>query len=216
MRIIDQLLWEGCGDSPRKCWDSPVEIHGQQWSAGGLCQGATGARTAESGAPGWQRHHCAQCMPEKCHYGQIISSLRLYGHLFPGKERCQFDAAPIAPQVQSFYGREACNVKPPNIDAAILLGARVLLDVTATGDINGVTAAKRSCSIDRQPAGRPLHLPAPGMAWNLLEGWSRLGLRRARRNALLRSSYMQPEPQHRERGMDPIAGAYRILSRTSF
>ncbi|RNC55304.1 hypothetical protein TcCL_ESM07218 [Trypanosoma cruzi] len=45
-----------------------------------------------------------------------------------------------------FHGRETCNVKPPNSDEAILLGARVLVDVTATGDINGVTAAKRSCS----------------------------------------------------------------------
>ncbi|RNC52845.1 hypothetical protein TcCL_ESM09871 [Trypanosoma cruzi] len=43
-----------------------------------------------------------------------------------------------------FYGRQTCNVKPPNSDEAILLGARVLVDVTATGDINGVAAAKRS------------------------------------------------------------------------
>ncbi|RNC40226.1 hypothetical protein TcCL_NonESM10312 [Trypanosoma cruzi] len=137
--------------------------------------------------------------PEGSHYGHIISSPRHHGYLFPAEERCQVDAAPIAPQMQSFYGREACNAKPPNSDAAILLGARVLVNVTATGDINGVTAAKRSCSFVRQPAGRPLQLPAPGMAWNLLEGWSRLGLRRARRNALLRSSYMQPEPQHRDK-----------------
>ncbi|RNC38612.1 hypothetical protein TcCL_NonESM12122 [Trypanosoma cruzi] len=41
------------------------------------------------------------------------------------------------------------------------------------------------------------------MAWNLLERWSRLGLRRARSNALLRSSYMQPKPQHRERVRTP-------------
>ncbi|RNF01408.1 hypothetical protein TcG_11466 [Trypanosoma cruzi] len=62
-----------------------------------------------------------------------------------------------------FYGREACNFKLPNSDAAILLGARVLVDVTATGDINGVTAAKRSCSFFRQSAGRPPQLPAPGI-----------------------------------------------------
>ncbi|KAF5216713.1 hypothetical protein ECC02_010482 [Trypanosoma cruzi] len=104
-----------------------------------------------------------------------------------------------------FYGREACNVKPPNIDVAILLGTRVLVEFTATGDINGVTAAKRSCSFVRQPAGRPLHLPAPGMAWNLLEEGSRL-LRRARSNALLRSSYMQPEPQHRDKVRTPSLG----------
>ncbi|KAF5215931.1 hypothetical protein ECC02_011350 [Trypanosoma cruzi] len=104
-----------------------------------------------------------------------------------------------------FYGREACNVKPPNIDVAILLGARVLVDVTATGDINGVTAAKRSCSFVRQSAGRPPHLPAPGMAWNLLEEGSRL-LRRGRSNAPLRSSYMQPKPQHRDRVWTPSLG----------
>ncbi|RNF23052.1 RNaseH [Trypanosoma cruzi] len=62
------------------------------------------------------------------------------------------------------------------------------------GDINGAIAAKRSCSFVRQSAGRPPHLPAPGMAWKTLEGWSRLGLRRARSNALLRSSYTQPKP----------------------
>ncbi|KAF8290607.1 hypothetical protein TcBrA4_0121260 [Trypanosoma cruzi] len=45
------------------------------------------------------------------------------------------------------------------MDVAILLGARVPVDVTATGDINGVAAAKRSCSSDRQSAGRPPHLP---------------------------------------------------------
>ncbi|RNF02114.1 hypothetical protein TcG_11329 [Trypanosoma cruzi] len=105
-----------------------------------------------------------------------------------------------------FYGREACNVKLPNSDAAILLGARVLVDVTATGDINGVTAAKRSCSFFRQSAGRPPQLPAPGMAWNPLEGWSRLGLRRARSNAPQRSSYMQPEPQHRDKVRTPSLG----------
>ncbi|KAF5218118.1 hypothetical protein ECC02_008986 [Trypanosoma cruzi] len=105
-----------------------------------------------------------------------------------------------------FYKREACNVTLPNIDAAILLGARVLVDVTATGDINGVTAAKRSCSFVRQPAGRPLHLPTPGMAWNLLDGWSRLLLRRARSNAPQRSSYMQPEPQHRDKVWTPSPG----------
>ncbi|RNC52246.1 hypothetical protein TcCL_ESM10549 [Trypanosoma cruzi] len=114
-----------------------------------------------------------------------------------------------------FYGREACNVELPNSDAAIHLGARVLVDVTATGDINGVTAAKRPCSFVRQSAGRPLHLPTPGMAWNLLEGWSRLGLRRARSNAAQRSSYMQPEPGNASR-CDFIAGAHRILSRASF
>ncbi|RNC52285.1 hypothetical protein TcCL_ESM10506 [Trypanosoma cruzi] len=58
-----------------------------------------------------------------------------------------------------FYGREACNVTLPNSDVAILLGTRVLVEFTATGDINGVTAAKRSCSFVRQPAGRPLQLP---------------------------------------------------------
>ncbi|RNC41047.1 hypothetical protein TcCL_NonESM09419 [Trypanosoma cruzi] len=105
-----------------------------------------------------------------------------------------------------FYGREACNVKPPNSDAATLLGGRVRLDVTAAWDINGVTAAKRSCSFARQSAGRPLHLPAPGMAWNPLDGWSRLGLRRARSNALLRSSYMQPEPQQRDKVRTPSPG----------
>ncbi|RNF14631.1 hypothetical protein TcG_07537 [Trypanosoma cruzi] len=62
-----------------------------------------------------------------------------------------------------FYGREACNVKPPNMDVAILLGARVLANATATGDINGVAAAKRPCSFFRQSAGRPPHLPAPGI-----------------------------------------------------
>ncbi|KAF8300271.1 hypothetical protein TcYC6_0060640 [Trypanosoma cruzi] len=98
-----------------------------------------------------------------------------------------------------FYGREACNVKLPNIDEAIHLGAMVLVDVTATGDINGVNAAKRSRSFVRQSAGRPPHLPAPSTAWNLLEGWSRLGLRRARSNALLHSRYAQPKPQHRDR-----------------
>ncbi|KAF8279850.1 hypothetical protein TcBrA4_0100080 [Trypanosoma cruzi] len=169
MRIIGQLLWEGCRDSPRKCWNSPAEMHGQQCSPEGQCQGATGARTADSGAPEQQRHHRAQCGPEGSHYGQSMLSLRHYGHIFP-EERCQFDAAPIAQQMQSFYRREACNVKPPNNDVAILLGARVLVDVTATGDVNGVTAAKRSCSSVRQSAGRPPHLPAPGMAWDTLEG----------------------------------------------
>ncbi|RNC41305.1 hypothetical protein TcCL_NonESM09148 [Trypanosoma cruzi] len=106
--------------------------------------------------------------PEGSHYGHIISSPRHHGYLFPAEERCQVDAAPIAPQMQYFYGREACNVELPNIDVAILLGGRVLVNVTATGDINGVTAAKRSCSSVRQSAGRPPHLPAPGMAWNLL------------------------------------------------
>ncbi|RNC52996.1 hypothetical protein TcCL_ESM09718 [Trypanosoma cruzi] len=115
--------------------------------------------------------------------------------LLPSRSKCNL-----------FYGREACNVKLPNIDVAILLGARVLVDVTATGDINGAIAAKRSCSFVRQPAGRPPHLPAPGMAWNLLEGWSRLLLRRARSNALLRSSYMQPEPQHRDKVWTPSPG----------
>ncbi|RNC35853.1 hypothetical protein TcCL_Unassigned01228 [Trypanosoma cruzi] len=105
-----------------------------------------------------------------------------------------------------FCGREACNVKLPNSDAATLLGARVRVDVTAACDINGVTAAKRSCSFFRQSAGGPSHLPAPGMAWNPLEGWSRLGLRRARSNALLRSSYMQPEPQHRDKVRTPSLG----------
>ncbi|KAF5217448.1 hypothetical protein ECC02_009705 [Trypanosoma cruzi] len=105
-----------------------------------------------------------------------------------------------------FYKREACNVTLPNIDEAILLGARVLVDVTATGDINGVTAAKRSCSFVRQSAGRPLHLPTPGMARNLLEGWSRLRLRRARSNALLQSSCMQPKPQHRDKVRTPSPG----------
>ncbi|PWV19950.1 hypothetical protein C3747_8g373 [Trypanosoma cruzi] len=62
-----------------------------------------------------------------------------------------------------------------------------------------MTAAKRSCSFVRQSAGRPPHLPTPGMAWNLLEGWSRLVLRRASSNAPQRSSYMQPEPQHRDK-----------------
>ncbi|PWV06540.1 hypothetical protein C3747_113g157 [Trypanosoma cruzi] len=37
------------------------------------------------------------------------------------------------------------------------------------------------------------------MAWNPLEGRSRLVLRRVCRNAPQRSSYMQPEPQHRDR-----------------
>ncbi|KAF5216146.1 hypothetical protein ECC02_011100 [Trypanosoma cruzi] len=77
MRIIDQLLWEGCRGSPRKCCDSPDEIHGQQWSPGGQCQGATGTRTAESGAPERQRHHRAQCGPESSHYGQKIWSATL-------------------------------------------------------------------------------------------------------------------------------------------
>ncbi|RNC40859.1 hypothetical protein TcCL_NonESM09617 [Trypanosoma cruzi] len=107
---------------------------------------------------------------EGSHYGHIISSPRHHGYLFPAEERCQVGAAPIAPQMQSFYGREACNVKLPNIVEAILLGGRALVNVTATGDINGVTAAKRSCSSVRQSAGRPPHLPAPGMAWNLIGG----------------------------------------------
>ncbi|RNF10450.1 hypothetical protein TcG_09435 [Trypanosoma cruzi] len=102
MRIIDQLLWEGCRDSPRKCCDSPAEIHGQQWSAGDQCQGATGARTAESGAPEQQHHHRAEYGPEGSHYSHIISPPRHCGNLFPGEERCQVDAAPIAPQLQSF------------------------------------------------------------------------------------------------------------------
>ncbi|EAN84386.1 hypothetical protein TcCL_Unassigned00949 [Trypanosoma cruzi] len=62
-----------------------------------------------------------------------------------------------------FYGREACNVKLPNSDAATLLGATVRVDVTAACDINGVSAAKRSRSFVRHSAGRPLHLPAPGI-----------------------------------------------------
>ncbi|RNC52771.1 hypothetical protein TcCL_ESM09960 [Trypanosoma cruzi] len=187
MQILEQFPWEGCRDSPRKCWDGLAEIDGQQWSPGGQCQRATGARTVESGAPEWQHHHRAQCGPEESHYGQKLLSLLHHGYLFPGEERCQVDAAPIAPQVQSFYGREACDVKLPNSDLSILLGTGILVDVTATGGINGMTAAKRSCSSVRQSAGRPLHLPAPGMARNPLEGWSRLGLRRARSNALLHS-----------------------------
>ncbi|RNF03817.1 hypothetical protein TcG_11279 [Trypanosoma cruzi] len=60
--------------------------------------------------------------PEETHCSQKLLSPRCYGYLFPGEERCQVDAAPIAPQMQSFYGHEACNVKPPNSDEAILLG----------------------------------------------------------------------------------------------
>ncbi|RNC53021.1 hypothetical protein TcCL_ESM09683, partial [Trypanosoma cruzi] len=132
-----------------------------------------------------------------------------------GKNDVRLGQLPSHSKRNIFSGREACNVTLPNSDVAIHLGARVLVDVTATGDINGMTAAKRSCSFVQQSAGRPLHLPAPGMARNLLEGWSRLLPRRARRNAAQRSSYMQPEPSNATR-CDFIAGAHRILSRASF
>ncbi|KAF8299551.1 hypothetical protein TcYC6_0065120 [Trypanosoma cruzi] len=206
MRIIDQLLWEGCKGSPRKCWDSPVEIHGQQWSPGGQCQGAAGARTVESGAPERQRHR-ARCGPESSHYGQKLSSPSHHGYLFPGEERCQVDAAPVA-QCNLYYGREACNVKPPNSDEAILLGARVLVDVTATGDINEVTAAKQSCSFVRQSAGRPPHLPTPGIGAKPSRGvkspWSP-SCSQQRPAAEFLYATRAPAPR---KGADPIAGVH--------
>ncbi|RNC47652.1 hypothetical protein TcCL_NonESM02417 [Trypanosoma cruzi] len=65
--------------------------------------------------------------------------------------------------MQSFYGHEARNVTLPISDVAILLGARVLVDVTAMGDINGVTAAKRSRTFsDSLQADR---LTSPHRAW---------------------------------------------------
>ncbi|RNC53480.1 hypothetical protein TcCL_ESM09184 [Trypanosoma cruzi] len=72
--------------------------------------------------------------------------------LLPSRSKCNI-----------FYGREACNVKLPNSDVAILLGARVLVDVTATGGINGVVAAKRSCSFSDSP--QAYRFTSPHRAW---------------------------------------------------
>ncbi|RNE95471.1 hypothetical protein TcG_13385 [Trypanosoma cruzi] len=114
-----------------------------------------------------------------------------------------------------FYGLEACNVELPNSDEAILLGVRVLVEFTATGDINGVTAAKRSCRFFQQSAGRPPHLPHRAWRGTFSRGGVVLVFVVLAATPCCGVPICNQSPSTVTR-CDFIAGAYRMLSRTSF
>ncbi|RNC53703.1 hypothetical protein TcCL_ESM08943 [Trypanosoma cruzi] len=89
-RFTTQVLGQPCGNT-RRAMDSrrsvPVSVrrpHGREWRTRVATPPARPVRREES------------------HYSRIVLPLWHFEYLFPGEERCQVDAAPVAQQMQSF------------------------------------------------------------------------------------------------------------------